>query len=265
MAKNSQPKNPNLKWPTTQQAKVKQLEQQQDALAAVATVGQIMTAAQAVPSPFAKKLLSDAVLEMGKGTIGSNQRTRKGEKRAWEKHADQYFATNSAWDEVNGIYHACIDLLRTSLALVPLLREQELLKLVANRSLLSRNIRAITNDTKKLTEELNKIRAQHKDKGTGADSQEDLMLSCAVFSEYVQFMERYDAALMPLVVHASEQLQQALIALQQTDPELANALNHNLMSNLAKIRNIVADSTGADPVPVPGELPQASAPAAQAA
>lgn len=263
MAKKSRPKNPGIKWPQTPAAKAKEVAQHQDSIAAIATVGQLMTAAAAVPSPRAKKLLSDAVQEMGKGTIGAEQRGRKGEKRSWEKHADHYFATNSAWDEVNGIYTACIDLLRTSLALAPLLREEELVILVKNKRLLSRNIHAITNDTKKLAEELGKIRNQHKDKGAGANSQEDLMLSCAVFSEYVQFMERYDSALMPLVVHASEQLQEALIALKETNPELADTLNRKLLENLAKIRNIVADTTGADPVPVPGE-PEAEAPAVEA-
>jgi hypothetical protein len=263
MAKNSRPKNPGIKWPKTPAAQLKEAEQHQDSVAAIATVGQLMTAAAAVPSPRAKKLLSDAVQEMGKGTIGANQRSRKGEKRSWEKHADHYFATNDAWTEVNGIYFACIDLLRTSLALVPLLKEEELLVHVTNKRLLSRNIHAITNDTKKLVEELGKIRAQHKDKDKGAISQEDLMVSCAVFSEYVQFMERYDSALMPLVVHASEQLQEGLLKLKDTNPELAAELNHKLLSNLAKIRNIVADTTGADPVPVPEE-PQAAAPAAEA-
>lgn len=250
--KNSTPKNPNIKWPKTRARRLEDLQRQQDAIGAVATVGQMMTAASAVPMPRSRKLLTDAAVAAGKGVIGRNAKGgKKAKKRAWQQHADEYFTNNQAWDEVNGIYVACIDLLKTSLALTPLLRERELLVLVKDKPLLTRNIKAITRDTLALNGEVSKIKATHDGKAGGSKSQEEMMESCMVFSQYVNFMERYDSALMPLIVHASEQLQEALIELDIINPELAKALTVNLHSTLNSIQTIVHEVTGADAAVTP--------------
>lgn len=253
MAKNQPPKNPGIKWPKTQAAQRKDLQKQQEAIAAVATMGQVLTAAQAVPNPRARKLLSDAAAAAVSAPVGGQSKTEKGKKRSWQRHADQYFAENKAWDEVNGIYLACMDLLKTSLALLPLLKEQELLSFVLNKNLLARNVSAITRDTKILVEELAKIQKGHKDKSGGSKSQPEMMESCAIFSEYVNFMERYDSALLPIVVHTSEQLQEALLELQKVNPELASTLNQKLVQNLHAIQNIVHEVTGAESTDSPTE------------
>ncbi|BAW19230.1 hypothetical protein [Ralstonia phage RP31] len=258
MAKKHKPKNPGIKWPKTKAAQLKELQHQSNAVAAVATMGQVLTAAQAVPNPRARKMLADAAAAAVATPVGGHAKTKKGEKRSWQKHADQYFSDNKAWDEVNGIYLACVDLLRTSLALVPLLKEQELLSHVRNVNLLARNVSAINRDTLALAKELAKIKEGHKDKEGGSKSQPEMMESCAIFSDYVNFMERYDSALMPLVVHASEQLQEALIELQHVNPELAAELNQKLQENLNSIRTIVHEVTGAEAVETPTEAaPQA--------
>ena len=262
--KNTTPKNPNIKWPKTRARRLADLQQQQDAIGAVATVGQMMTAASAVPMPRSRKLLTDAAKEAGKGAIGSNTKGKKGKKRAWQKHADEYFANNNAWDEVNGIYIACMDLLKTSLALTPLLRERELLILVKDKPLLTRNIKAITRDTQVLAEEVAKIKATHQNKDGGSKSQEEMMESCMVFSQYVNFMERYDSALMPLIVHASEQLQEALLELEVNNPELAKSLTINLHATLGSIQTIVHSVTGAEDTVSPA-APQEEAHDANAA
>lgn len=241
-----------INWPQTEARKAADLERKGEAIAAVAAVGQIMTAASAIQLPLGRKLLQDAANEASKGAIGSRSKKKGGKKRAWQQHADEYFENNHAWDEVNGIYVASADLLRTSLALTPLLRQPELLKKVTNVRLLTRNISAITRDTLALSKQLAKIREPHKDKVGGSKSQGEMMESCAVFSQYVDFIERYDAALMPIVVHASEQLNEALLKLNKDNPELAHALNVNMHQTLNSIRAIVAETTGADTVQTPG-------------
>lgn len=239
-----------IKWPKTPQRLAADFQRHQEAVAAVAAVGQMVTAASAVPMPRSKKLLSDAAQEAMKGNIGSNQKGAAKE-RSWKKHANQYFADNRAWDEVNDIYVQCTDLMRTSIALTPLLKQKPLLRKVKNVGLLTRNIMAIVRDTQALSSLMIKIHEQHKDKTGGTKNQEEMMKSCAVFSQYVDFMERYDSALMPLIVHASEQLQEALVTLHKEDPALALELHNNLNQTLNSIRNIVHDTTGADPVETP--------------
>ena len=154
MNKNSTPKNPKLNWPKTRERRAAELQHRTAALGAVATVGQMMTAASAVPMPRSQKLLADAAEAASKGMVGQHSKGKKGKKRSWQRHADEYFAKNNAWNEVNGIYLASINLLKTSLALTPLLREQELTKLVKNKRLLARNVMAITRDTQALADEV---------------------------------------------------------------------------------------------------------------
>jgi hypothetical protein len=249
-----------INWPKTEARKAEEIQKQGEAIQAVAKVGQIMAAASVVPMPRAKKLMADVAAEAVKGAIGTGKKG-KGKKKSWEKHADQYFAANKAWDEVMGIYIASSDLLRTSLALTPLLRQPELLKKVKNVRLLTRNISAITRDTVTLSGALAKIFALHKDKSGGSKSQEEMMDSCAIFSQYVDFIERYDSALMPIVVHASEQLNEALQLLRPENPELAHALDQNMTASLNSIRTIIADTTGADVIATPGTDAANEAPA----
>lgn len=240
-----------INWPKTEARKAEEIQKQGDAVKAVAAVGQIMAAASVVPMPRAKKLMNDVAQEAIKGPIGSRSKDKGKKKRSWQHHADNYFADNKAWDEVTSIYVASADLLRTSLALTPLLRQPELLKKVKNVRLLTRNISAITRDTMTLSTALAKIFALHKDKTGGSKSQEEMMESCAIFSQYVDFIERYDSALMPIVVHASEQLNEALELLRPENPELAHALDVNMTNTLTSIRTIISETTGADVVLTP--------------
>lgn len=253
-----------INWPKTEAHKAAEIQKQGEAIQAVAKVGQIMAAASVVPMPRAKKLMNDIAIEAVKGNIGSGSKGKgKGKgKKAWERHADQYFADNKAWDEVTSIYVASSDLLRTSLALTPLLRQPELLAKVKNVRLLTRNISAITRDTMALAQALGKIFALHKDKSGGSKSQEEMMDSCAIFSQYVDFIERYDSALMPIVVHASEQLNEALELMRPENPELAHALDVNVSQALTSIRHIIAETTGADVIATPGTAAANEEPAA---
>jgi hypothetical protein len=249
------PQTSKINWPKTPARKAADRQERNNNIAAVSTVGQMMLAASAVPMPRSQKLLRDAAQAVTiNGSIGKRAKGAKGKKRAWQHHADNYFEKNNAWDEVNSVYIACIDLLKTSLALTPLLRERSLLTLVGNKKLLTRNIKAITRDTQALAEEMSKIKTAHAEKAGGSKSQEEMMESCMVFSQYVNFMERYDSALMPLIVHASEQLQEALSELATIDPELAGALTTNLNSTLSSIQTIVHEVTGADAQPSPAAV-----------
>lgn len=253
-----------VNWPQTQarQAANAVVEKEQlEGVAAVAAISQIMTAASAIPMPMQKKLLAEVAAEASKGMIGGKEKTANGKKRAWKEHADKYFETNEAWGEVNGIYASCLDVLRTSVALSPLLREIKLLKKVKNVKLLTRNIKAINTTTATLAETLAKTRALHADKQGGSQDQIEMVDACNAFSQYVDFMERYDSALMPLIVHASEQLEEALDLLSVEEPELALSLKNNMTGNLHSIRTIVHELTGADPIVTPGTQPVTAAPA----
>jgi hypothetical protein len=264
--KNSSENNTGIVWPKTpqrqaleQQARQEQTEQM---LEGVAAVGQLMVAASAVPQQRQKKLIHDALqaansantISMPNVKTHGGKKQNGGKKRPWKAHADHYFENNKAWDEVTSIRIQCADLLRTAMALTPLLKSHELLYKVANKRLLNRNIQAIIRDTTTLSEVLGKIIKLHSDRSGGAVDEVDLAKSCTVYSEYVDFAERYDAALMPIVVHTSEMLQEALWALHKVNPTLANELNTRMMTILKNIQSIIHETTGADSTVSPGAV-----------
>lgn len=263
--KNSSKQTSGINWPKTPQRQIaeeivaeQELQQKQEKIAAVAKVGQIMTAASAIPNAHAKRLLGEAMQEATKPTHQrmGKKKGKNRDKRTHEHHSDKYFEDNRAWDEVEGIRLMCLDVLRTAGSFAPLLRNVDLLTHVASKRLLSRNIAAIGRDTQVLAEVVSKVHKLHMNKKGGTKTQEEMFQSYEVYSQYVDFMERYDAALMPIIVHASEQLQEALLALNKVNPELANQLNMMQQLMLNKVQSIIHETTGADDVVSPGAVPE---------
>lgn len=247
------------KWPKTKEALQKEKEYKQhvrqqhtNKLATLAQVSQIMTAASSVPSARVKRLVKDAAQEaLSQAPLSKNKQEK-----------DTYFQDNNAWDEVTVIRQDCLSLLRVIRELSPLLASQALVMEVTNKKLLTRNIQAICRDTETLANVIDKVYQLHKDKTGGTKNQEEMLYSCEVYSQYVDFMERYEAALLPIIVHASEQLQEALLVLHEKDPVTAQQLNSRLQNTLNAVQHAIHDNTGADDSVSPNQvadLPEAAA------
>lgn len=256
----------NIAWPKTEQRKAaeklvrSELRQAQlDKMNVVAQVGQMMTAASSIPSPHVKRLMRAAITEVNAAPKLTSKKTKNSTKRTTDEHREEYFETNRAWDEVNDIRYSCLDLLRTVSAITPLLRSEELKVCVENKRLLVRNISALGRDTQVMAKVMANIGALHADKSGGTIDQAEMVVSCEVYSQYVDFMERYEAALMPILVHTSEQLQLALVKLDETNPELAAQLNYQLQSHLGNVQRAIHEHTGADEQASPGAVPELTA------
>lgn len=163
-----------------------------------------------------------------------------------EKRTCKHY-NNDGWAEVTQMHSACSDLLRSSLALTPLLKVPELLACIDNKPLLNRLICGITRDTLALSNELKansayveKLRNKCKDVG------EVLSSAQSAFQHYVNFMERFDSALFPFIEHASELLQVGLNRLAAVEPEIARQLDDNMRKVLGNIGAIVRDTIGSD-------------------
>lgn len=261
--KKSSNQNSKLNWPKTEQRKAAEQvvrnelrQEQQNKLAIISQVSQLMTAASSIPSPHVTRIMQAAVKEANESPKLTGKKTKNSTKRTTVEHAEEYFETNTAWDEVAGIRYYSLDLLRTVSAIPPLLRSKELLACVDNIRLLSRSVAALCRDTQTMATVLDKIYALHSTKTGGAVDQQDMMLSCEVYSQYVDFMERYDSAVMPILVHVGEQLQLALIKLDTISPETAAYLNNQLQATLAGVRSIIHETTGADNQVSPGAVPE---------
>ncbi len=153
---------------------------------------------------------------------------------------------NEGWEQVACMHVACGDLLRSSVTITPLLHVRELLKHVVNPKLLTRNIAAITRDTTTLAKELVSIRKYADDRRANCHNQGDAMSAAqTLFTHYVNFMERFDSALFPLIKHASEQLQEALNEYAKIAPDEARRLTANMTQVINGIGSIVRETIGA--------------------
>lgn len=186
--------------------------------------------------------LPASVMEHVTAKTGFNHRTKKAE----QKKAKKQYQVDECWSEVASIKSSCADLLRTSMALLPMLKERELVALVDDRKLLARNVSAITRDTASLSQELQAIsNATERTRKTCTNVPMAMAGAQSAFQHYVNFMERYDSALLPILTHTSEQLQNALNLYKEVSPARAFELETELSKTLEFISYVVRDSTGA--------------------
>lgn len=135
--------------------------------------------------------------------------TKKSAARLARDQAQKDLATTSCWTDVNDISNKCEQLLASCAALHPSMRDPQLLDMVEDKALLAKNLRILSGDLGKLSTELQGLKKLHAGKtGTASDPQE-LITSINIFEQYMMFIERHDALVMPTANHIAEQLEVA--------------------------------------------------------
>lgn len=234
----SKPKQASkINWPLTERAKQKKLQRQMDAVNKALPAVQAAAAIASIPIDHKDRFTAQIREEL------KNGRLEAGTLEAEEGKTD-YLQSNAAWDEVAIISDDCAQLLRAAALFTPALRSPELMALVDDRTLLIRNVKSITRDTNTLMVELNKIRDTHSQKSGAAVTPEDLVLSCSVFTDYVNFMDRHSASVMPTSLWISEQIQEAIDKLRAINPELAASLSAQVLGRMQEINVAVQEVTG---------------------
>lgn len=194
------------------------------------------------PKQSQSVVLSPKAMEVAQKVLGNDFKNPSLIKKKKKKNKNY---NNEGWEQVNNMHVACGDLLRSSLTLTPLLHVREVLQCVVNPKLLHRNISAITRDTLTLAKELVSIRKYTDERRKRCNNTGAAMTAAqTAFTHYVNFMERFDSALFPLIEHASEQLQEALIEYEKAAPEEARKLRNNMLQVINSISAIVRDTIG---------------------
>lgn len=135
--------------------------------------------------------------------------TQKSAARKARDQANKDLKSTSCWDDVNTISARCTELLNSSAMLEPLMQDARLMSHVAEPATLAKNVRILATDLGTLHKELQGLKQLHVGKtGTAADPQE-LVHSIQVFEQYMMFVERHDALVMPTANHIAEQLETA--------------------------------------------------------
>lgn len=233
-----------IKWPLTETAKKKKLGEALDEINKAAPALQAAGAIASIPVAHKDRFTKQIRDELAQGKL------EEGSPEAVEQ-ADIYMAENAAWDEVQDISVECARLLQAASLFAPALRNAELMALVTQPRLLARNVESLTRDTVKMIKELEMIRKTHKDRKGAARTADDLMQSCSVFTDYVNFMDRHQASVMPTTIWVSEIIQQANVRLGETNPEAAQALAINmagLMNSIVKTDELTGGVSDAAPI-----------------
>lgn len=212
-------------------------------LSALVEQAETTRAAEAIPFPVTKTVMKGLAQEQAKMDQESKKLTGKAKRRQEKKARREGMGQ---WAEVNALSLSCYQMLVMPARLTPMLKCIELLKHVPNKVLLRRLINSMTDDTRKLAEDYEKIRNLHKDRDGKISSETDVMIVYSVFTDYVNFAELCDACLVPTITQVSEMLGEAMVELKKVNPELAAQLEYNTINfELLRASKAIKGITGA--------------------
>lgn len=224
-----------------QSAAANELQEKLQQASSLVEVDETLKAAQAVRLPVSQQIAEGIKQAHQEQKQMTGKQRRKAEKKARREGSGH-------WDEVTSIAMACSKMLQVGGSLTPMLAERELLKQVENKKLLARLVDSIIRDTRQLSVDFQKIFNLHKNKSGAIKTDEDLMLSYSIFSDYVNFTELTNSCLVPSLAHASEMLSEALEKLRKENPELAAKIDYESINyEFIKAAKAMNGITGAGP------------------
>lgn len=143
------------------------------------------------------------------------------------RNASSKLKDNTCWDDLNGTYQACVEMLQKHGNLQTLAQNKEVIARVKDKTTLINNIRTMATDLRNMNGELSEIYGQHKGKSGGSQDPDEVIRTIQIFEQYQLFMTRHDAVVMPTVYHIIEQFDEA-------EKELARDQAHAVATNQAQ-------------------------------
>jgi hypothetical protein len=135
--------------------------------------------------------------------------------------SEQKTPQNTCWDDLNGIYQKCAEMLLSHTGISNYSTRKELIALVPNPQQLIADIKLLGSDLQKMNSELLEIQAQHKGKTGGTMIPDEVIESIRISEQYYLFMQRHDGVVMPTVYSILEQFDQAeKKLLEQSHPQV---------------------------------------------
>lgn len=128
-------------------------------------------------------------------------------------------SSTSCWDECEEFYQKCASVLRAHLELVRVLNNPELLAYVTDHPGLRANMRIMGTDLPVISRELADLHNLHKDKKGGSSNPDEVMHSIDIFQQYMLWVQKHEAVIMPVAAHLTEQVQRAELRMLQKQQE----------------------------------------------
>jgi hypothetical protein len=122
---------------------------------------------------------------------------------------------NTAWDELNGTYSKCINVLLSHTSLGAFAKNTDLLACLDDPQGFSSSVRAMTNDILTLKSKLGEIARLHQGR-SGHATPDELFHTIEINQEYMKWVLLHDGTVLPLAQDLVTQIMVAEIKLNQT-------------------------------------------------
>jgi len=152
------------------------------------------------------------------GTSKSRLTTEEKERRATVRAQAAALRNNGGWDDNQRLYRECVDLLQQPGFILVLVDQPGMMEAITDRVTFQENMQVLAKCTVTLTERLNLIYQQHKDKHGDCKKPDDFAVSMSIYEQYMQFMEAHRSVIQPVlsvvleITHAAELSLQAAAA-----------------------------------------------------
>jgi len=128
---------------------------------------------------------------------------------AAKERAKEQLATNTCWDDLNGIYQDTARLLHSHTNIASFAADRDLHRYLQNPTLTVANLKSLGRDLRQLSQELANIHAEHAGKTGGSDDVDEVYSTFSIFEKYNLFTERHNAVVMPTAYQIVEEFAQA--------------------------------------------------------
>lgn len=139
---------------------------------------------------------------------------------------DQQLKGNNNWSDLHEQYAASQQLLVTPGAIAIALNNREIIACIDDLDTFNTNVRTLTGDLKSFSADLQSIYAQHKGR-TGHADESNIMDAFRIVDLYSAFNMRYQAVILPVILHILEQ---------------TNAAEKKLQEHKATLMKVIVDS-----------------------
>lgn len=104
---------------------------------------------------------------------------------------------NLVWDALKEVYNNCGAFTVMPAALIPLMRDKELVAKVADQPALVNLSKILADDVKDYVGRLQHIRTMHQDRSGSSTDPDDLMRSTQIFELYFEWAHSYEGVVLP--------------------------------------------------------------------
>lgn len=150
----------------------------------------------------------------------------------------------ACWDDLNNIYGQCVALLQQHDYLGQLVENAALIACVADINTFNTNLEQLATDLVTFTNDLASLYALHSGRTGGSDNPDVLLAATSIHENYISWMTKHDAVVLPTLNYLLEQIQAAeiLLAKKLAEQEAAAQAQDVSVVTDVEVRDVVTEN-----------------------